>query len=189
MVVSVTWATSPSGSAASLIDHGTATNGTYGSSQQIYLRHDGLNSISNCGFYFQLKTGSYTGDFSAAADFDEIKGWGDSNSATGHGGIQVNMDPSNTTGWDVGNWDLDNSNKQTTVAFTMHSLIGDQSTNSVTLKEHMDGTGAGGGSMTSDGEIPTGVEVSFLIRFQIPTDEDTTGIRQIDQVLRYTFTS
>lgn len=188
MVVSVTWATSPGGSAASLIDHGTASNGTYGTSQQIYLRHDGLSSINNCAFYFQLKTGSYTGDGSAAADFDEIKGWGDNNSASGHGGIQINMDPSNTTSWNATTWDLSESTKQTTVAFTMHTNVGDQTSSAVTLKEHMDGTAAGG-TMTSDGTIPTGVEVSFLIRFQIPTDEDTTGTRQIDQVLKYTFTS
>jgi hypothetical protein len=44
--------------------------------------------------------------------------------------------------------------------------------------------------MSVDGTIPNGVNnATFQMRIKVPTDEDTAGIRQFDQVMKYTFTS
>jgi hypothetical protein len=93
------------------------------------------------------------------------------------------MDPTNSTGYNATTWNLSNTTKTTTVAFTMHTSVADTTNNAVTLKEHMSA------GMSVDGQIPNGVEARFLARFLVPTDEDTAGVRQIDQVLKYTFTS
>jgi hypothetical protein len=93
------------------------------------------------------------------------------------------MDPTNTTGWNVTTWGLSNATKQTAVAFTMSNGIGDVIGNGVTLPTEMSV------GMLVDGEIPTGVEASFLCRIRVPTDEDLAGTREIQQVLRYSFTS
>lgn len=184
MTVSITWALTSMGSPVTLVNHGNAANGEYTSpNQNVYIRHDGSNPITNCAFYFQQKASGYTGSFSAAADFTEIKAWGDSSTSSGHGGVQVNMDPTNSTGYNATTWNLSNTTKTTTVAFTMHTSVADTTNNAVTLKEHMSA------GMSVDGQIPNGVEARFLARFLVPTDEDTAGVRQIDQVLKYTFTS
>jgi len=100
------------------------------------------------------------------------------------------MDPANTTVYNATSWDLSESTKSTGVAFTMRTGTADLLANAVTLKETMDGVGGNSGTMPADGIIPAGVtDARFLIRFLIPADEDTVGIRQIDQVLKYAFTS
>jgi hypothetical protein len=68
--------------------------------------------------------------------------------------------------------------------FTMRTGVGDASGNAVTLSEKMSA------SMSVDGTIPNAVtSATFQIRIKIPTDEDTAGVRQFDQVLKYTYTS
>lgn len=189
MTVAITWALSALGTGISEIDHGNVSSGAYTAATQVYVRHDGANPITNCGFYFAQKASGYAGAQSAALDYSEIiSEWGDESVAADHGGIQVNMDPDNLTGYNASTWGLSESTKQTTVAFTAHSGVGNNAANKVFLKEHMDGTLSGGG-MPTDGEIPSGIEVSFLCRFQIPTNEAVLGIREIDQVLAYTYTS
>jgi len=184
MPVSITWSLISAGPGVTLVDHGNAANGEYTSpNQNVYINHDGVNPITNAAFYFQQKATGYSGSFSAVADFTEIKGWGDNSTVPGHGGVQINMDPTNNSGYNATTWNLSESVKQTGVAFTMNTGVADSSSNAVTLDSEM-ATG-----MTVDGEIPSGVEARFLARFQIPTDENTAGVRQIDQVLKYTFTS
>jgi len=183
MPVSITWSAASLGSAITNIDYGAVSNGAYTSAVTTYLNHDGLNSITQAGFFFQQKVTGYSGSFSGSIDFTEIKGWGDDDTVNGHGGAQVNMDPTNNTGWNVTTWDLSESTKQTSVAFTMNAGVADTSPNWILLNSNM------AAGMTVDGTIPTGVEASFLTRFQVPTDEDTVGTRQIDKVLKYTFTS
>lgn len=184
MPVSITWSEVSSGPAITSVDHGTVGNGAYTSPNlQVYINHDGANPITDCKFFFQQKATGYAGDASASLDFSEIKAWGDDSTVAGHGGVQVNMDPSNNSGYNATTWDLSESTKQTGEAFTMYTGVGDTSAAGVTLDAEM------AVGMTTDGEIPAGVETSFLCRFQIPTDEDTVGIRQIDQTLKYVFTS
>lgn len=187
MPVSITWSSTSGGAATTLIDHGSVANGAYSSpNQDVYLSHDGLNSITACAFYFQAKASGYTGAASGVLDFAEIKAYGDLSTVSGHGGVQLNMDPLNASVYNATTWDLSESVKSVgspTYAFTMKTGTGDTSSTAVTLNALMSA------GMTVEGEIPTGVEARFLARFQVPTDEDTAGIRQLEQVLLYTFTS
>jgi hypothetical protein len=92
MVVSITWSSTASGTTpvTDAVYHGViAAGGPDGAAQDLYISHDGLNSITNCGFYIQAYNGGgYTGTVSPAADFTEIVGWGDA--ATG--GVVLNQD-------------------------------------------------------------------------------------------------
>lgn len=185
MAVSITWSATAGGTAITNVNHGNAANGAVTSAQQVYIRHDGTNPITGCSFYFGQKTGSYTGSFNAAADFTEIRAWGDGGTANAFGGVQVNMDAEG--GFSGGaSWDMSESQKTSTdgYKFTMRTGTADVTGNSVDLSEKMSA------SMSVDGTIPNGItNVTFQIRIKIPTDEDTAGIRQFDQVLKFTYTS
>lgn len=185
MPVSITWSATNNGTAITSVNHGNAANGTNTTAQQVFIRHDGANPITGCAFYFGQKTGSYTGSFNAAADFAEIKAWGDGGTANAFGGVQVNMDAEG--GFSGGaTWGMSESQKTSSdgYKFTMRTGVADASGNAVTLSEKMSA------SMSVDGTIPNGVtSATFQIRIKIPTDEDTAGVRQFDQVLKYTYTS
>jgi len=80
MVVSITWSSAAAGTAP-IIDavyHGIVPGG--GSSPtpaDLYVSHDGVNSITNAGFYIQqYNGGGYTGTASPATDYTDIIGWG-----------------------------------------------------------------------------------------------------------------
>jgi hypothetical protein len=185
MPVSITWSTSDNGSAISSVNHGNTANGSNTTAQQIFIRHDGGNPITGCAFYFGQKGGTYSGDFDAATDFAEIKGWGDGGTANAFGGVQINMDAEGSFSGGA-TWDMSESQKTSSdgYKFTMRTGTGDGSSNAVTLSEKMSS------SMSVDGTIPNGVtSASFQIRIKVPTDEDTAGVRQFDQVLKYTYTS
>jgi hypothetical protein len=184
-MVSITWSASAGGATITSVNHGSAANGANTSAQQIYLRHDGDNAITGCGFYFVQKAGAYTGDFNAPTDLAEITAWGDEDSSSGFGGIQINMNAEGT--FDGGaTWDMDESTKTSPdgLKFTMRTGTGNSAANAVTLSETMSA------SMSENGTIPSSInDVTFQIRIKVPTDEDTPGVRQFDQVLKFVFTS
>jgi hypothetical protein len=185
MAVSITWSLTDNGAAETLIDHGNAANGENTTATQIYIRHDGTNEITNCAFYFAEKSGSYTGSLNAVADYAEMLAWGDAGVADDWGGIQVNMDAEG--GFSGGaTWGMSESQKTSAdgYKFTARTGVGDGSANGVTLSEKMSA------SMSVDGTIPNAItNTTFQLRIKIPTNEDTAGVRQFDQVLKYTFTS
>lgn len=185
MAVSITWSLTNNGTGITLVDHGNAANGQNTTAKQVYIRHDGANEITNCAFYNQQKSGSYTGSANAAADFTELINWGDGNTANSFGGFQVNMDAEG--GFSGGpTWGMSETQKTSAdgLKFTLRTGVADNPTNAVTLSEKMST------NMTTNGVIPAGVtDVTFQCRIKIPVDEDTAGVRQFDQVLKYTYTS
>lgn len=182
-MVAIIWSLTSQGSGITDLDHGSLENGESSDIANVFLRHDGNNAITDCSFYFQAKTGVYSGAFTAAADFAEIRGWGDASVIADHGGVQINMDPTNNTSYNVSTWDLDESTKATAVAFTMHTGTGDSVNNSVLLNANMSA------NMNINGEIPVGAEAEFMVRWNIPSSEDAAGARQITQTLQFTYTS
>lgn len=185
MAVSITWSSIAGGSGLSSLSHGSSANGENTTAQQLYLRHDGLNAITGCKFYFSQKSGSYTGGASAADDYAELLEWGAAADAGDFGGIQINMDAINSFSGGA-SWGMSESQKSSLdgYKFTVRTGTADTSGNGVTLSKNMSS------SMTSDGEIPAGVNDStFQIRFKVPTNEATTGTRQVDQVLVFSYTS
>lgn len=185
MPVSITWSASAGGAAVSSVSHGSAANGSNTSAQQIYVRHDGDNPITGCAFYFAQKGGVYSGSEDAATDFAELLAWGDGGTSNAFGGVQINMDAVN--GFSGGaTWGMSEAQKTSAdgFKFTLRTGVGDSSVNAFTLVQEMSA------SMVMDGEIPNDVnDACFQIRLKVPTDEDTPGVRQFDQALKYTYTS
>ena len=185
MSVSITWSTTDNGVSALSTDHGESSNGGNTSEVTLYLRHDGVNEISNCGFYLQTLSSGYTGAADAATDLTEVIGWGNEDTATGFGGFQINMNSEG--GFDDGStWDMSESQKTSSdgYKYTFRTGVGDSLATAITLSEKMSA------NMSSDGVIPASTtDVAFQCRLKVPTAEDTAGVRQFQQVLKFTFTS
>lgn len=185
MAVSITWSTTAGGTGITSVSHGTSVNGGNTTAQQLYLRHDGLNPITACAFYFAQKSGSYTGSATAADDFTELLAWGDEVAVDDFGGIQVNMDAEGSFSGGA-TWGMSESQKTSVdgYKFTARTGTADSNSNAVVLSEKMSA------SMSTNGVIPAGVQdATFQIRVLVPTAEDTAGTRQFDQVLKFTYTS
>ncbi len=180
MPVSITWSESNGGVGISSLSHGNGSAGSTLTAKTIYLRHSGVNQISNVRIYAAQKAATYTGAATAAADFNEIISWGDSNIANGFGGLQFNFNA--TGGFPGASWPSVSS-KSPSNGENIRTGVGDTNTNGVFLPT---ATGC-----PSVGVIPAGgsPNVRFQLRFKIPTNEGTLGARQIDLRIRYTFTS
>jgi hypothetical protein len=184
MTVSITWSSTAGGAGIASLNHGTSANGNNTTAQEIFIRHNGVNPITACGFYFAQKSGSYTGSATAADDFTEMIAWGDDNDTADFGGIQINMDKEGSfSGGST--WGMSEAQKTSVdnLKFTVRTGVGNSLANAVTLSEKM-GTG-----MTTNGEIPASTNVSFQLRIKVPSSENVAGTRQFDQVLKYTYTS
>ena len=88
-----------------------------------------------------------------------------------------------TGGFPGGDWPTFSS-KQPTNGSAFFTGVGDNATNKILLKTTM------GSAVTSDGVLAASDnDARMMLRFEIPSDEGTTGVRQVSQRLRYTFTS
>jgi hypothetical protein len=180
MAVNITWSSSNGGAAISdPLDHGTGGNGDALPAQTIYLEHDGVNQLTSCGFYLGEKSGSYGGDFSAPADFAELLAWGDG-TGDDFGGFQINMDAAGA--WPISAWPT-SGDKQPTNGSSFFTGVGDSLTNKIPLAVSM--------GIPTPGTIQAGSapNVRFQARIEVPVNEDTVGFREVDQKLRFTFTS
>lgn len=181
MAVTVTWSSTNGGTAiTSPLDHGDSANGAETSAQEIFLRHDGANSITSVGLYARAYSGAYSGDATALADFNELLSWGNSLTSAGFGGLQVNLLA--TTSYPTSAWPTFAS-KAPTGGNTVRGGVGDTASTAITIPTT---TGATASGVIQAGSSPN---VRFKMRIQIPANEDTVGERQVDTVIQYTYTS
>ena len=179
MTVALTW--SVGGSVVSgTLDHGSKNNGQTTTAQEIFLRHDGANDITALSLYVRQFSGTYGGAFTAATDYTEIMGWGDAATVAAFGGVQFNMDYINA--YPAAQWP-DVTTKTSTYGFVARTDVADTESTGITLSKNS--YSASG----TDGTIPVGTSARFEMRVQIPSDEDTIGIRQFDVAAVYTYTS
>lgn len=181
MSVNVIWSYTNGGdSISSTIDHGNASNGDTTTGLELFLRHDGDNEITSVGLYIRDFSGTYSGDATASNDLSELLAWGDASTSSAFGGFQVNFDAVGS--YPTASWPLYNS-KTPSNGFVHRTGTGDSELNAVSIPT---ATGA-----TTAGEIPSGnsPNVRFKVRIQVPTSEDTAGVRQFDQVVKFSFTS
>jgi len=143
------------------INHGAVANGAETYPEDIYIRHDGLNEITDCKFYLGIFTGDYKGAKTAALDFDGIKAWGDAGASDGFL-IDVNHD------------DIYEYNVRTG---QMDSIA-----NAVSL----DDSSAGG--INPDG-IGVSGEAHIKLKIIVPASETVAGVRQLDFLMKFSFTS
>jgi hypothetical protein len=169
MVVSITLSRVSSGQAiadvlngaSSGINHGNVANGKETYPEDIYIRHDGLNEITNCKFYCAQFSGVYEGGQTALLDFDELKAWGDADASKGFL-IDVNHD---------GVYEYNLRTGQ------MDSLV-----NAIALDD-----ASAGGSNPDD--IGVGGEGHIKLKIAVPSTENVAGIRLLDFLMGYSYTS
>lgn len=179
MSVNITWSSTNGGTGLTSISHGSGADNTILANQTIYIRHDGVNSITNCKLYISSKE-SYTGDFSAAEDLNKIQSWGDMATVSDFGGLQINQDAINSF---AASWPTYSSKGSTSsLATAFRTGVGDFNTG---IDIHTN-TGA-----TSTGVIQTGTapNVRFKLRIAIPDNVTQLGTREFTTKLRYTYTS
>ena len=188
MAVNITWSATNGGSALSEaldgggsgVDHGIDSNGTILTARTIYIKHDGVNPITNCGFYIAEYSGVYGGAASVSADKNELIAWGDGSTEDSFGGFQINMDAVGSfpsSAWPT------YTNKLPTNGSAFYTGRGDDVANKIPLVSNM------GLDNPAAIQVGTSPNVRFQCRIAIPQDEDTTGVRQFDHKLRFTFTS
>ena len=185
-MVNITWSLSNGGAAISdYVDHGQVSNGNSSTAEEIFLNHDGAAVITGVALYIREFSGTYNGDATATADFAELIAWGDASTAATFGGIQINWDNANLSllgAYDSGNWPTFAA-KTPTYGMVHATGVGDSDENAVTLPL---ATG-----VTNAGQLDIGAapNVAFQMRVQVPSDEDTVGVRLWDQVIKYNYTS
>jgi len=167
------------------VDHGdNATSNTLNPTV-IFVRHTGENPITDCSLYLRpLAATTYGGDFLPIDDFNEIIAAGDSVTASGFGGFQINQNAINS--FPSGSWPVfTDKTSPDGLGDTFRSGFGNVSTSGIDLlTETYSASGV-------NGEIPTGTapNVRFQMRVVVPTEEDVPGVRQWESVLKFTFTS
>lgn len=172
MSVNIIWSETSGGTAIASKDLSNINNGAESSELSIYLRHTGTNPITSVGLYIAAFSGTYSGAATAANDLAELLVWGNNSSSSSFGGVLVSFNGST--------WPTYNS-KSPTDAFVHRTGVGDNETNAVTLSA----TATGG----SAGIIAASASATFKMKVAVPSDEATTGVRQFEHVLAYSYTS
>jgi len=182
MSVNLIWSTTNGGTAiSSTVDCGSKANGEYTTSKELYLRHDGSNPITNVKLYIREFSGTYSGAATSSTDIAEMLAWGDATDSDSFGGVFVNMDAINS--YPTDQWPTVTT-KSPTYGFVCRTGDGDSEGNAVTISKNSYS------SSGTDGEVlASETNCRFAVRFSIPNDEDTLGVRQIDFVATYSYTS
>jgi hypothetical protein len=170
MVVDITWSESQAGSAiSSPLSWGNVGNGS-SLEDDLYIRHDGVEKITNCAYYIQAYTGTYEGSFDAATDYAELLSWGSDDTD----GFLINQ---NLLGSFPGG------------SYVSHKTDRGTSASPITL----DSDSIIGGASLSDGEMEGSAvgseEAHIKVKIAVPSAETGAGTRYFDQCLRYTYTS
>jgi len=186
MAVNITWSSSEGGSsiADSLtggstgVDHSSAAAGANTTERELWIAHDGVNQITNAGFYLDEFSGTYGGAASKTADLAELFAWGDLNDSN-WGGVLIHFN-----GGDGGTGAYpDYTDKTKTYSDTFRTGVGDSSANKILLQSTM------GDAVTGTGVLaPDDTDARFHMKIQVGGGE-SVGVRQFDQVLHYTYTS
>ena len=164
------------------LDYGNKPNGQTTSTQTIYIRHDGAASITDVGFYIDTYSGAYSGDATAAADYAELKAWGDATTASTFGGLQINQNAINN--FPAASWpSVTNKVTADTYGAVFTSTNGSTSLDTIDLLGAVVGAGSAGEIAEDE------VDVRFQTRIQVPTDEDVVGVRLFDFVIIFSYTS
>lgn len=179
MTVNITMASQSAGNQVEeVIDLGDVSPSNTSSTVDLYIRHDATNNaITDCSFYIVRYAGSdYTGANSPDDDYTEVIQWGDDSgaSSTGGGGLYLNQNHSGS--FPTADW------------HPFRSSFGSDPNNSIQLVQSaINNTGTGW--TPTDGEIPVNGEAHIKTRWDIPLSASSAGIRFIQLVMAYSYTS
>lgn len=170
-------------------DIGTVANDAVSSTQELYLRHNGVNKITSSAYYIQPYSGVYGGNYDAATDYAKMKSLGDD--ISGDYGLMFDED-----------W---NASPQFSSFYKIKTGFGDSFANRRNFPTTMQlyyntGTAAksdpsapvvGEVGPNDDGATAQAIGNRSLLRFRVglPASEVDGGIRQYDTVIAYTYTS
>lgn len=170
-------------------DLGTVANDAVSATQELYLRHSGVNKITSCAYYVQPFSGVYGGNYDASTDYSKILSLGDT--TPGNYGLMFDED-----------W---NASPQFSSFFKIKTGFGDSFANRRNFPTTMQlyfntGTSAksdptspvvGEVGPNNDGATAIAIGNRSLLRFRLglPSTEVDGGIRQYDTVVAYTYTS
>lgn len=143
------------------INHGNVANGKETQPEDIYIRHDGNNEITDCKFYFQEFTGIYDGEQTASLDFSELVAWGDADASKG---FLIDVDHDGVYDYNLRTGQMD----------------------SVANAVALDDSSAGG---TNPDDIGVSGEGHIKLKIAIPSNEDVSGVRQLDFLMFFSYTS
>lgn len=127
--------------------------------QDLYIRHDYTNKITDVTLFFGQLSGTYDGNFDAATDWNELISWGDSAATDG---VFLSQD-AGTTFTQLKTGSLDTQVNGQTLA-----------------------TSSG---VSTLGEIAPTEEAHVQVKVAVPAGEDTGGTREFDFKVYYLYTS
>jgi len=178
MTVNITMSGSAAGSSLSdTVDLSTSVSpGDDTDYQDVYISHDGNNSITDCEFYLTRYVDSnYLNDDEEAdlgEDYVEVLGWGDSDTE----GVLIVQD-----GW--GTW---TSGENTTGSWVSFKQGRGDVDNPIALDADSITTGTPG----AEGELPASAEAHIQLKVTIPSSVTRgAGYRAVSVVMAYSSTS
>ena len=184
MAVTITWSSTNGGAQITApLDHGGADGGNTLPTQTVYVRHNGINDITNCKLYLGPRYNGYSGGGTSDSDFQETLDIGSETLADYFGGFQINQDATNSfaAAWPT----LGSKGSVSDLSIVFRNDVGDSLENGIPV--HLN-TG-----VITTGTIPTGdtPNIRFQLRIVLPTyySNDTLGERQFSLNMRYTYTS
>ena len=165
------------------VDHGNNTVSGFLPPITLFLSTGEINPLTNCKFYIRPYSAStYNGSFTAIQDFNTILSWG-TQSGVNWGGFLINMNA--VSGFASYSWptstSLDTADGN---GHTFRAGFGDNLADAISLTRFMYNVSG------INGNIPAGTapNVSFQSTFQVPLGA-STGIRMVEQVLVFSYTS
>ncbi len=136
---------------------GAGTNNDLG--HTIYISHNNPSNITNFKLYITPYTGD--GDFNnKTAGYWDLLGWGDGNSASSFGGLQISWDGTN---WPVYN-KKDNNPNPSGLNTTIRTGVGDKASTAIIIPVDV-GTGVATEGVIPAGEFPG---IKFKYRVWVP---------------------
>ncbi len=148
--------------------------------QTLFIKHNGINEITNLALHVQAYTGVYAGNYSASADLAKLKAHGDLNC-----GLQVDMR------WDGSPRFSAFTQIKTGVgdAFATRVVITDDAMSRNNSGTEVDASAAVDGSVGATGNTTLGDRAHIVLRYLNPAAEAQLGKRQLDLCFSYNFTS
>lgn len=143
------------------INNGNVANGYETYPEDIYIRHTNTHEITDCKFYLDAYSGEYNGKKTAALDLTELIEWGDSDASKGF---------------------LIDTNHDGTFDYNLRTGQMDSSVNGVALND-VDAGGSNPDDIGPDGEGHIKVKIA------VPSSVTSSGVRQFDFLMSYSYTS
>jgi hypothetical protein len=170
-------------------DFGTVANDSVSATQELFLRHNGVNKITSCAYYIQPFSGVYGGAYDPSSDFAKILALGDV--TPGNHGLLFDEDwnasPQFSSFYKIKTGSGDSFGTRRNFATSMQLYFN----SGTSAKSDPSAPVVGEVGPNDNGAIAQAIGNRSLLRFRLslPANEIDGGIRQFDTVIAYTYTS